>query len=76
MLAISSSLALGCRDPSRRGKCTRAPGVATVNLGQVSQVSEGLGVAEGDKDDAMVGQRAHSSNCRRLLPAAQALQWR
>lgn len=52
-------------------KGTRAPGAAAVDLANVHELAGGLGVAEGDVDEAVVGEGAHGGNGRRLLSAAQ-----
>lgn len=54
------------------GKGAGAPGTATVDLGQAGQLGKGLGVAERDIDDAVVGESRHGGDARRLLAAAVA----
>lgn len=53
------------------GEGTGTPGASTVDLGQVSELGERLGVAEGNVDDAVVGERGQSSDGSRLLTTTQ-----
>lgn len=48
------------------------PGAAAVDLGEVAQLGEGLCVAKGHVDDAVMGEGGHGSDGRRLLAAARA----
>lgn len=52
------------------GEGTGTPGGAAVDLGQVGDVGEGLGVAEGDVDDAVVSQGGHGGEGSGLLTTA------
>lgn len=53
-------------------KGTGAPGRAAVNLLEVGQLAEGLGVAEGHVDDAVVGEGGQRGNGSGLLAAAES----
>lgn len=53
------------------GKGTGTPGGATVDLGQVGQLGKGVGVAQGDVDDAVVGEGGQGGDGGGLLAAAE-----
>lgn len=52
------------------GEGAGAPGGAAVDLVQVGHEGEGLGVAEGDVDDAVVGESGHGGDGGGFLAAA------
>lgn len=52
------------------GEGAGAPGAASVDLGEVGQLAEGLVEAEGHVDDAVVGQGGHGRDGGGLLAAA------
>jgi len=52
------------------GKGTRTPGATTVDLLEVGELGERLGVSQGHVDDAVVSEGGHGREAGRLLAAA------
>lgn len=56
------------------GEGTSTPGAATADLAVVTEEVEGGLVAEGNVDDAVVGEGAHGSKSGALLSTVQEIQ--